>query len=91
MTLCEALAELEQVAHALGDDAPVESDLLDLATLALALRCPALWKESDPVMTHFDSPVLYVPGELLFRCGALWQVIGWKRRGKSYRVTVERS
>jgi hypothetical protein len=47
MTLSEALAELEQAAIELGDDAPLEGDLLDLAVLALALHCPELWREND--------------------------------------------
>jgi hypothetical protein len=47
MTLSEALAELEQVAALLGDDARLDDDeLLDLAVLALALQCPELWRES---------------------------------------------
>jgi hypothetical protein len=47
MTLSEALTELEQAAVLLGDDARLDDDeLLDLATLALALRCPELWRES---------------------------------------------
>ena len=45
MTLTEALAELQQAALELGDDAPVEGELLDLANLALALKCPELWRE----------------------------------------------
>ena len=40
-----ALAELQQAALELGDDAPVEGELLDLANLALALKCPELWRE----------------------------------------------
>jgi hypothetical protein len=46
MTLAEALAELEQAALKLGDDAPLQDELLDLATLAMALQCPELWRES---------------------------------------------
>lgn len=47
MTLSEALAELEQAAALLGDDARLDDDeLLDLAVLALALHCPELWRGS---------------------------------------------
>jgi hypothetical protein len=46
MTLNDALSELEQAARDRGDNAPLEGNLLDLATLALALHCPELWRES---------------------------------------------
>jgi hypothetical protein len=47
MTLMEALSELEQAALELGDDAPLQDELLGLATLALALQCPELWQEVE--------------------------------------------
>jgi hypothetical protein len=38
----------------LGDDAPLEGELLDLATLALALQCPELWREVEQDLPPAD-------------------------------------
>ena len=44
LRLEDVVAELERAAADLGRDAKLDGDLLDLATLALAIRRPELWR-----------------------------------------------
>jgi len=45
MTFSAALAELEQAAFEQGDNTRLDGELLDLAVIAIALRCPDLRQE----------------------------------------------
>jgi hypothetical protein len=54
MTLAEALAELELAATERGGDIRMEDELLDLATLAIALTFPELWQEPEAEGEHHE-------------------------------------
>jgi hypothetical protein len=46
--------------------------------------------DEEREMVHFDSPLVFVPGDLVATAQGLGIVVGWERRGSdSYRVSVE--